>query len=270
VGLTSHLKSRTDLNVTYRVIDPFFQSLGVGFLRSGTRAIDLTVTQAIGSRLRFQGGYRIEDRDAPGTEVAAMRIQRLRARVTYRLLKGLILRGGYTPIEAKPLKGSSSPGQRSSMVQFGADLRQRHGHTIWSIMADVSRYRWSLTGEAERPHDAWYCNLGSSLSQDRWMVSVYASSLVANNDSLTASPIGCDLQVTYRAERGWECTGQLNGAFDMPDLGWRITGRRSLGKRIFITGAAGHIRNLTNYSINDVGTLADDNYTCQLGIGFKW
>lgn len=272
LGWQSRFKAtRTEVDLTGRMVDPYFQSLGVGFLRSGTRTIDGTVDQAVGKKLRLQGTYRIEERDRPGTESEGMLLQRWRVRATYRAFQWLTLRSSYAPIVATVRGGDGEDvRQRSSVLQLGGDVRKRYGTAMAAIMIDASRYQREDVGIEGGRTEAWYLMGGCTWTGEHLTVTASLSSFVDEADS-SGSSLSMDLRIAHRSKNGIEWSAGATGYMDpVPDMGWDLASRFPISDRISIMIGAGRLVQPGHFSIDDLGAIDNGAYTCRMSIGFKW
>jgi hypothetical protein len=91
-------RTKTKITATGRIIDPFFKSYGVGFLRSDNLRYELKIDQAIGSRIKFSGFYRRDQDNILGTFLYTTSLQTMGANLTVKVNKRLTARASYMPV----------------------------------------------------------------------------------------------------------------------------------------------------------------------------
>jgi hypothetical protein len=213
----------TQLDLSVRQVDDHFQSYGVAFLRTGSRAFDGRVDQRLSDKLRLRVRYTYEERKFPGAD--AMRpgtLERAQGMLTYRPTRALGLRLSYLPVTTTAWAGDSSVTDNNSMTGGGASWRKRFGETVATVDADVSRFAGTtLTGQEQ---DAWntmfnlLCrregrwSLGASWTQ---LTSRLADSTTATSNLSVRGDLHTRKGLTLLGTVQWPSTGGWGGSIGL-------------------------------------------------------
>lgn len=95
---SSITKTKTKIQITGRLIDPFFKSYGVGFMRSDNLRFELKAEQAITSKLKLTGFYRRDSDNLLGTYSYNTSLQAIGITLNAKINKRLVIRGTYSPV----------------------------------------------------------------------------------------------------------------------------------------------------------------------------
>ena len=266
-------KTGTDVVLTGRVIDPLFNSLGMGFVRNGSRSVEATGGQSFSGKLRVRGGYKFERRESIGGSTATTDMDRWRLQTQFRPRRWLTLRAAYMPVRiTSRTEGSGATFQRTEMIQGGVELSKRWHHNHMVLTMDGSRYAASRNAEGIATDPTWYFSgAGTVTVGDRWQFGATLGAFLDEQDSLGSGPIAATMQLGYRSKEDLEVRMELNGTVDEASaLGWSAMIKRSISKRFYATLAAAHIVRPELYVLDGFEMSSVDNYNCTASIGFKW
>lgn len=218
-------RTGTRLAAEGRYISPWFQSFGVGFLRSGTRAGELRVDQTLGQRLRVRAKGTLEQRTVPhAEEQRTMDHVRGQVGLSWKPLRVLTLHATYLPVVTQWADG---PQSRTDCYQAGAEVRKRWRGTVLFISANSGLYQW--TASPAPGQEVWNHGLSSTLTvRERWNLGVsYTTLTTVGTDTLP--PAG---NLGIRAgHRGKDLTIEASAQLPMSGpLGWCLVAQRPIGK----------------------------------------
>jgi hypothetical protein len=91
-------KTKTKLTATGRIIDPFFNSYGVGFIRSDNIRYELKVDQEITNKIKLSGFYRKDRDNLLNTFSYTTQLQTMGATLSMKLSKSLMVKASYMPV----------------------------------------------------------------------------------------------------------------------------------------------------------------------------
>lgn len=91
-------RTRTRLILTGRLIDPFFSSYGVGFMRSDNLRYEARAEQAIGKRVKFSAFYRKDRDNLLRASFYTTNLHAAGANVSLKVNRRLRLMGSYMPV----------------------------------------------------------------------------------------------------------------------------------------------------------------------------
>jgi len=113
-------KTKTKITLTGRMIDPFFNSYGVGFQRSDNMRYELKVEQAITSKIKFTGFYRKDRDNLLGTSVYTTNLQTMGANLFIKINKSFTARASYNPAIQKIISKDSAANNSTHVNNIGA------------------------------------------------------------------------------------------------------------------------------------------------------
>jgi len=260
-------KARATVDVTGRTIGAGFHSMGLAFVRSGSRSVDGMISKDIG-RLRLRLGYKKEMRqNASGEDQVGL--DRYRMQSTYRLSKAVLLRASLLPMSIKGVKDSIAD-QRTIVYQAGINIRWRRGGTHYSLLGDCSRYDHSFLNGAVSSSMAWNANVGSEVQSARVRAALNGSVFLESGTSRpTTSNVSFELYCRLR--NGIEVgTGTVINLQAPSDIGGRINYRQPLYKGFYMMLAAERWQDRKIFQSQDVGEDVLGSYTCSVLVGFSW
>lgn len=221
----------TRIAIEGRSISPAFQSYGVGFLRSGSRAGELRLDQQFGERWRLKAKGSLEERQVPSTgPLRAMLLQRAQLGVQARVLRTLSCQATYAPVVAAWRNGEG-PRTVNRNCTVGATLRERWRATVISLNATTGLYQWTSGSD----HGAAWNHTASITASlgERWSFGGQWMQLrpAANDTLAAASNLGA--QAAYRSAKGFT----IDATVQQPDDGapaWLIEVRQPVRKGMAI------------------------------------
>lgn len=262
-------RSGTDLSLSGRAIDANFHSLGLAFLRSGSRNAELGAAQRVGKRLRLRGTYRIEERTSAAPSLVTTDLLRWRLQATYKPYQWLTLRGAFAPMHITSHLPEGPAVQHNRITQGGWDARKRYGRNTATAHFDMSHYAWQAMG-ADAISIAWSFNGGISYTTQRTTVDLAANTLV-QEDSTSAPVTAATAAFTWSLQRTLSCTARVSGQLnDRIDPSWSVMVRRSIGKHCYAVLSTTRIVRPQIISSESFENSVVDNYSCQASFGFNW
>lgn len=90
--------TKTSLGFSFRYIDPFFKSFGVGFMRSDNMRYEVKLEQPITGRVRYTALARYEEDNLLQLMNYKNRFYSVNNTLSYKIQRGLMLRLSYTPL----------------------------------------------------------------------------------------------------------------------------------------------------------------------------
>ncbi len=90
--------TKTSLGFSFRYIDPFFKSFGVGFMRSDNMRYEVKLDQPLTQKLRYTAMLRYEEDNLLQLMNYKNRFYSINNTLSYKIKKGLMVRLSYTPL----------------------------------------------------------------------------------------------------------------------------------------------------------------------------
>lgn len=103
--------SKSNLTFSVRIVDPFFKSYGLGFLRSDNIRYEFKLDQFISKRIRYVGSFRYEEDNLLNVLNYKNKFYSFGNTVSVKLNRRFMLRGTYTPI----YRNIFSPGYKNEI-----------------------------------------------------------------------------------------------------------------------------------------------------------
>lgn len=91
-------KTKTKITATGKIVDPFFNSYGVGFMRSDNLRYELKVEQEITNKIKFSGSYRKDRDNLLNTFSYTTNLQTIAANLTVKINKRFTAKLSYMPV----------------------------------------------------------------------------------------------------------------------------------------------------------------------------
>lgn len=91
-------RTNSNLSFTFRWVDPFFKSYGIGFIRSDNMRYELKLDQSLGRKLRYTGMFRYEEDNLLKLINYQNTFYSINNTLSYKVKRGLMLRISYTPL----------------------------------------------------------------------------------------------------------------------------------------------------------------------------
>jgi hypothetical protein len=264
-------KTRSVIEVSGRVVDDHFHSMGVAFLRPGTRAAEVALRQQVGKKLTVRSSYRAEERDPTGSTGAHVRLGRWRMQGTYRPAQWVSLRSSWAPLIVRTsVPGLEESRHMNSVLQGGVDLRKRSGKSRIGVHLDGSRFTWTGSDTMAVTGSAWSLVGGVSLSigerctmdgsVNRLEQSAVDSALTGYSAGLTAT-IGKASQFWVRVAGDLSLPG-----WPTSSVGWN----KPFGKHVQLKVALSYSEDRKIFFSESFEDTNVDTYTCQVAFGFSW
>ncbi|MFT3886382.1 MAG: hypothetical protein QM724_13415 [Flavobacteriales bacterium] len=253
-------RSGMTVDLEGRSIAPYFQSMGSGFLRNGSRVVEVRASRAMGRKWKVRGRYALEDRQQPGGEQAQMRIQRAQLQLSYRASRHITLRAMGMPMALHTiLQGMPVITSRNTSTSIGGDVQQRWKDVTTTLTCDVNRYDWHSDEGASGAALNWA--VGAMLQfRDGWQGRVIWNTLVASGDGSSPGASNVSAWLRYRSD-GWEMEGGLQAPTGLP-WGWSAGAQRSITDKL---SAAVRV---TTYSRSDL--LFQESYQSDPEHAYNW
>lgn len=271
LGWASRIKATgTEISATARSVDAMFQSMGVAFIRPGSRSIDVNGMQAIGKRVRFKAGYKAEERKAAQSS-AINQLIRYRTQVIWKVERGINLRMAFMPMEVKTtLNDGSSHEQENHILQLGGDLRKKIGTYEFLMVLDGTRYLWPGVELGDGAGEAYSWSLSTNIRQGKWSLG-FTGNTFSDSDANEKASTTAGLDISWydvgRIEAGVQITtGQLGAK----GMGWSTSIKKHLSERVMITCSGGRSIQAQFLPVEDLGNLVEPSYYCELLLGFVW
>lgn len=258
-------RTGTRLAAEGRYISPWFQSFGVGFLRSGTRAGEVRVDQSVGQRLRLRAKATVEQRTVPHTGAErTMDLTRGQLGLSWRPLRALTLHGTYLPVVTS---WSAGPDSRTDCYQVGAELRKRWRGTVLFISANSGFYQW--TSALQQAQSVWNHGVsGSLLLTERWNLGVsYTTLVTAGTDTLPpAGNLG--FRVGHRSNKlSIEASAQL--PVNTPP-GWCVAVQRPMGGHVTLGFRGERYANYSTLFNDGTASAYPTDQAWSMSLTYQW
>jgi hypothetical protein len=270
LGWSSNLKGvgvRAELDA--RWITPYFQSFGMGYLKSGSRSMEGSLSKELGDRFRLRIRYSTEEREEPADTVATpVNIQRGQLMLTCRATSALSLRFGVTPVEVRT--GTDKDGSWISsnrMYMAGGTLRKRWSMTTLLLNLDLAGYRSESMGV--RDHMGSHSVGLTVMSGEKWNTNATWSGVWSDGDTSVALLSNLSLQLH------WQLCKQagLDLGIQVPTnarTGWRV-GYDQVVYKGFSVGFRGESFSRSDLFFQDYDVNnAKDGYNWTFLTSYQW
>jgi hypothetical protein len=108
-------RTKTKIILTGRLIDPFFKSYGVGFLRSDNLRQEARIEQALGNKIKLSGFYRRDRDNLLNSFIYTTRLQTMGADLLVKVNRRLTARANYTPVVQQIAAKDSVPANNKNV-----------------------------------------------------------------------------------------------------------------------------------------------------------
>ncbi|MGZ3919344.1 MAG: coiled-coil domain-containing protein [Bacteroidia bacterium] len=151
IKYTSEIKrTKSRFIVSGRIVDPFFKSFGVGFMRSDNLRYEIKLEQQLGNRVKLTGFYRRDKDNLLDYLMYTTSLQTMGLNINARINKRLTVRGTYTPVIQNTIAKSDKEGnihRINTISNVGFTYKPR-GSKINSILNVFYNY-YQLSGLKE-------------------------------------------------------------------------------------------------------------------------
>ncbi len=133
---TSIPLTRSELTLSTRRIDPFFNSFGIGFIRSDNLRYELKLDQPLGKAFRYTLMFRYEEDNLLKLLNYKNTFYSINNTLSFKIKKGLMLRAGYTPL-VRTLNGENYHATNKNAIVTGIITftpRSRHVQKQFSLL----------------------------------------------------------------------------------------------------------------------------------------
>lgn len=264
------LKS-AELRLTFRWVDPYFRSFGVGFLRSDHIRYEVKFKQKIGKKFGVNTYFRRENDNLLGLYSYQNVLLSYGAGVSYRPTKHLMFKVDVRPIalDANNPVDSLSLTYHNMIVNGVVNYNNRIGDTYFNASGIYSYYQLTLDEQLQV-----YQNVNVNLTLENQQL---ANSLVFNNYRTTDTssvPLASLLQndFTYKLKK-LHITGSLKGSFTQNqqfDYGYGIRFQLKLMSKLSFSGGFEKLVIGDFYNSIYNAALLDFPYRATSAITFRW
>ncbi len=91
-------RTKTKITLMGRLVDPFFKSYGVGFMRSDNLRYEFKIEQEITNKIKFTAFYRKDRDNLLNTSLYTTNLQTMGANLFIKVNKRFMIRAAYTPV----------------------------------------------------------------------------------------------------------------------------------------------------------------------------
>ncbi len=262
---------RTELALTFRWVDPYFRSFGVGFLRSDNVRYELKYKQKIGKKLTLNTYLRRENDNLLGLYSYQNVLLSYGAGVSYRPTKHWMLKADIRPIalDANNDVDSLSLSNDNLIVNGVVNYNNRLGDTYFNLTGIYSYYQLTLDEQLQV-----YQNVNVNFTIESANLS---NALIFNhyNTSDTSSvPLASLLQnnLTYKFKK-LSLTGILKGSLSQDnrfDFGYGIGFQLNLYKGFSLKGGFEKLVIGDFYNSIYNSNLLDYPYRATSSLVFRW
>lgn len=261
-------KSGTRVGLEGRSVSPWFQSYGVGFLRSGAKAGELRVDQSLGQRVRLRARGVLEERVVIGeSSDRQLLIQRGQIAIQLKPARTMSLQISYTPVHAG-WRDAHGPSTFNQAITGSLHIRERVRASVLSGQAAVSWLQWNSSdgghGGALTPTAGAQLALG-----EQWSLSAtWTALLPIGADTLTAlNNIG--VQAGWRSTKGWAVEAGVQFAQD-DGPAWLAELRKGILKGMDIGARSQRFANYPQFQGGDAIEPATTDHTFTLFLRYQW
>ena len=210
-------KTKTKITATGKIVDPFFNSYGVGFMRSDNIRYELKVDQAITYKIKFTGSYRKDRDNILNTFSYTTDLQTIGATLTMKLSKRLTAKASFMPV-IQNITSKDSSSQNSHHVNNISNAVITYAPKTKKInnffTAMYSYYQ--LTGTNGKGTNFQNYNVNSTTIFNQHIKANFAFNYFLNNDSdsLNSSTSLASGDVSYMIPKGATFTLGIKYAYN--------------------------------------------------------
>ncbi|MBL7980775.1 MAG: hypothetical protein JNL52_03095 [Flavobacteriales bacterium] len=259
-------RTRTRVAAEGRYISPWFQSFGMGFLRSGSKAAEARIDQSIGQRLRLRAKGSLEQRTAPNTDAPrTMELARGQFGVNWKPLQVLALNATYLPVVSQ---WEAGPADRTDCYQFGADIRKRWRGTVLFVSATSGLYHWQ--GSFGNDQRIWNQGMNVTLTQrDRLSWGLSYTMLATQGVDTVPAATNLGIRFGYRTPGKLSIEASAQVSKDHQP-GWTLVIQRPLNEHFALNVRGEQYANYTAlYNVDPMANTRTDQ-AWSMSISYKW
>lgn len=144
-------KSRTKVILTGRLVDPFFKSYGVGFIRSNNLRFEARIEQAISNKIKISGFYRRDADNLLNTYLYTTNLQTAGVNLSMKVNRRLTARAIYSPVIQNIISrdtGSYNSHKINNISTAVISYTPRLGNASSLFSAMYSYYQLSASGHS--------------------------------------------------------------------------------------------------------------------------
>lgn len=260
-------KARTTFHLTGRAVGSAFHSMGLAFLRSGTRSLDGALSKDLG-RLRLRLGYKRELRQG-ASDKDQLRLDRIRLQTTYRLSKAVSLRASMLPLFVAGREPSITD-QRVVVTQAGINVRWRNGKTQYTILGECTHFHQHMLLGSVLSNTTWFGNVGAEVQGGRGRGAITYAGFLEHGATRPAAG-SLSVEVSYKLRNGIELgTATVIDPSALGNMGGSFRYRQPLYKGLYLTLSAERWQERQIYQSQDFGLDDLGSYTCSVLVGYSW
>lgn len=261
-------KARMKIGFEARLTGPEFISLGMGYVRQGSRSAAIDVERSLGDRIRVRSRYVYERREQLTTMgSSAVNIQRLQVQGTCRLTDRLIIHGSLMPLRSEMASPEGSVVQQDNlMLSAGWTWRYSIKRTSGGFTGDLVRYSLQTSSGSTIAYNASVST--QATFSERVSCSLRANTLV--DPSGPDPPVDLSTLIGYHGTRGL----QAELAWTLPVTGsqaasYSLTLSRSVCENIML-GVSGGSVSRSDLFLNNEEFRTSDDYTWTAFVQARW
>ncbi|MGV3638027.1 MAG: hypothetical protein ACO1NQ_10355 [Flavobacteriales bacterium] len=253
------------LTGTASIIGTGFNSLGMAFFRSGSKAGGLGFDKGFGKAVRLLVNGTHEERRTSGT--GGMDIQRLRSMVTYRVSPSLRLKANFVPQRTSlRTEGAALSRGHQEMISAGADAGLRYGKSSVRFDAEGVRYR---TNMGNATNSTLVLRTGITLMLRNGDVLGLRCYAIYAPDTAAALDISSNASFSI----GRNAQGEMSGTLPLADpslASWSFGARKQLASHWSIGVSFSRIGRRDIFFNDDVLVDQNSTYTCEGRVCYTW
>ena len=185
VRFTSQIKkTKTKITATGKIVDPFFNSYGVGFMRSDNIRYELKVDQDLTSKIKFSGSYRKDRDNILNTFSYTTDLQTIGATLTMKLSKRFTAKASFMPV-IQNITSKDSSSQNSHHVNNISNVVMTYSPKTKKINTFVTAMfsYYALSGTNGQSTNFQNFNINSTTIFNPHIKVNFAFNYFLNNDS---------------------------------------------------------------------------------------
>ncbi len=224
-------RSGMNVDLEGRTIASDFESMGMGFIRNGSRAAEARLGRSLGKAWKVRGRYVLEQRTPPGEGQSTVDLKRAQVQVNFRPSRKVTLRAMYLPMVTytRVADGPTLIG-RTTSASLGGDVDRRWGRLNMTATADIGMYTWTASGSNAQQA----LNGSASLvvrSGDHLQGRVLWSALKNYADTLAAPVSNLSFWLRWTVVQKWEAEAGVQ----VPSghrCGWSVAMQRNVTRSV--------------------------------------
>lgn len=264
-------KTGTTYSISHRYIEPFFESYGVGFLRSDNSSTSVKVNQKLATKLSVSGNIRYHYDDVKNILGISNELLTYGASITFRPTRSLLIKGAYKPISLNTFQNQLEVYKSNNSVLnvlATYNIRKKQNLFLGSIMF----LRYDLSNDINRQSVSNFNITLSESINNRWLYEISANYLI-NSDTNSYSDYMLLFKVGFK-DKKYSVSTTLKNTLNEQDMaydyGFVLGGKYKVFKSLFAKFSVEKVLLGNFYKNIGYEDFTDSNYRMRASLSVRW